>query len=649
MRSPIRRHAADAATVAFAGVLLNVAVFESLRSSTSKLALFAAVAIVAEALQRPHDELLPDALEGERFTLTAPIHLATLFVAGPWIAAAVAGWSVIAVGPFRGLPPMEMVRRAAAFGSSALAGGAAFTLAGGSFGHLTLPEDLLPAALAGLVYITARTLLEGLATQRPALPDVLTAAAGVGLGIVLAFAALHELWLGIALLPLLLLVERLYGRVVGLRHEMATALETFANIVDERDASTHGHSGRVARYVQDLASGMGLPAAEVRRLWWAGRLHDLGKVAVDASVLRKPGKLTPAEWGTVWRAPRLSARLLHRFRFAAQQAQAVEYHRERYNGTGYYGVPEQDIPLAAHFLILADAFDAMTTDKPFRKRLSREKALEEIERGSGTQFHPVIARAFIAVQRGEDPTAVVRAEELTAVREASALAPSTVRDSASLFGRPDLIALAGGGACLVALGLRQSIVAAIGAVVALVGLTVWQRTRKRVSRLTATLEEAWDVESDQAHIFGRVADAVEQAWPMEYAAFVEWTEDGAGGSITLERGDQRPPETSLISWLLREAESGAEIAVDEGRELPGAGYAVALPLRRDNSALVGFIVLCGLDQPPGHLLPALASSVDVLGLAFADAKPNVVLLPSRKTAATPLDAGLDDQARTLEA
>ena len=184
---------------------------------------------------------------------------------------------------------------------------------------------------------------------------------------------------------------------------------------------------------------------------------------------------------------------------------------------------------------------------------------------------------------------------------------------------------------------------------ALVGLTVWQRTRKRVSRLTATLEEAWDVQSDQAHIFGRLADAVEQAWPLEYAAFVEWTEDGAGGSIALERGDQRPPDTSLISWLLREAESGAEIAVDEGRELPGAGYAVALPLRRDNSALVGFIVLCGVGQPPGHLLPALASSVDELGLAFADAKPNLVLLPRRETTETELDAGLDSQARTLEA
>ena len=646
MLSIFRRHAADAATIAFAGVLLSLAVFESLGSSASKLALFAAVAIVAEALQRHDDELLPDALEGERFTLTAPIHLAVLLVAGPWVASAVAGWSVIAVGPFRGLAPMVMVRRAAAFGASALAGGAAFTLAGGSVGHLTLPEDLLPAAIAGLVYVTARTLLEGLATQRPALPDVLTAVAGVGLGVVLAFAALRELWLAIALVPLLLLVERLYGRVVGLRHEMATALETFANIVDERDPSTYGHSVRVARYVQDLASGLRLPAVEVRRLWWAGRLHDLGKVAVDGAVLGKPGKLTPNEWGTVWRAPRLSARLLHRFRFAAQQAQAVEYHRERYNGTGYYRVRTEDIPLAAHFLILADAFDAMTTDKPFRKRLSREDALEEIEKGSGTQFHPVIARAFIAVQRGEDPTVVVRAEELTAIRDASALAPSTVRHPVNLFGRPDLIALAGGGACLVALGLEQSTVAAGGAIAALVGLAIWDRARKRVSGLTARLEEAWDSDGDQAHIFGRVVDIVEQAWPLEYVAYVEWNENGVGGSIQLERGSEGPAETSLISWLLREAESGAGVVVGTGADLPGVGVALAVPLRFGNSELVGFLVLSGTQQPPKHLLPALETCLDQLGVAFAEAPKAVVLhrLPVKE-----LDAGLHRQARTLEA
>ena len=112
-------------------------------------------------------------------------------------------------------------------------------------------------------------------------------------------------------------------------------------------------------------------------------------------------------------------------------------------------------------------------------------------------------------------------------------------------------------------------------------------------RLTATLEEAWDSEGDQAQIFGRVVDIVEQAWPLEYMAFVEWNENGVGGSIQLERGTEGPAETSLISWLLREAESGAGVVVGTGADLPGVGVALAVPLRFGNSELVGFLVLSG--------------------------------------------------------
>jgi HD-GYP domain-containing protein (c-di-GMP phosphodiesterase class II) len=648
MRSLLRRRSADAATIAFAGVLLNVAVFESLRISTEKLALFAAVAIAAEALQRAHDELLPDALEGERFALTSPVHLAAMIVAGPWVAAAVAGWSVVAVGPFRGATPLPLLRRGAALATAALAGGFVFQLANGTVAHLLLPEDLLPAVLAGLVYVTVRTLLEGLAARRPVLPNLVTSSAEIGLGIAFAFAAVREIWLAITLAPVLLLVERLYARVVGLRHEMATALETFANIVDERDVSTYGHSLRVARYVEELARGLGFPSSEVRRLWWAGRLHDLGKVAVDSKVLSKPGKLSPAEWGTVWRAPRLSARLLQRFRFAARQAQAVEYQRERYNGTGYYRVRQQDIPLAAHFLILADAFDAMTTEKAFRERLTREEAFAEIESSSGTQFHPVIAKAFIAVQRGQDPASVLSAEELAAIRDVAVSPRAALSTPTNGLGRPEAAALFGGGLLLAGLGAGLPALSVVGVAAALVGLKLLHGTRRRVSHLTAALQDAFGKSGDQAQLFGNVVDAAERAWPLGYAALVTWSEDGAGGSVQLERGSGAPPEQSLISWLLREAESGAEIVVDTGGELPGTDVAVAVPLRRENSALVGFLVLCGSQQPPSHVLPALQSCLDPLGVAFAEA-PEAVVLRTLPAKPRKLDGGRRRQARTLEA
>jgi hypothetical protein len=373
-------------------------------------------------------------------------------------------------------------------------------------------------------------------------------------------------------------------------------------------------------------------------------------VAVDAAVLGKPGKLSPAEWSTVWRAPRLSARLLQRFGFASQQAQAVEYQRERYNGSGYYRVSRENIPLAAHFLILADAFDAMTTEKPFRKRLSREEALSEIERGSGTQFHPVIATAFAAVQRGQDPADVLPPEELTALRDTAGPPHSTLPGLTDASHRAGLVAAAGGGLILVGLGTGISLLAVAGGVVALAAFRMWHATRRRVSRLTSALYRTFEHAADHAQVFGSLVDVIDKAgtWPLAYAAFVEWSDDGSGGAVRLERGTRRPPQTALVSWLLREAESGAEIVVDTGVELPSAGFAVALPLRRDNSSLVGFIVLCGDDQPPGHVLPALEACIDSLGLAVGEARPADVLRLRTKNAAS-LDARRRRQPRTLEA
>src|SRR3954468_7217675 len=225
MRSLFLRRFGDGVSVLFAGVLLNVAVFEALKASPEKLALLAAVAIAAEALQGLDDELLPDALEGRRFSLTSAIQIAAILIGGPWVAAAVAGWSVVAVAPFRHAPFVQLVRRAGALAVAALAGGFALQAAGAVAGQMHLPDDMLHVALAGLVYVTVRTLLEGLVDKRVVLPDLLSAAAAIGLGIVLAFAALHEIWVAIALAPLLVLLERLYARVVGLRREMATALE----------------------------------------------------------------------------------------------------------------------------------------------------------------------------------------------------------------------------------------------------------------------------------------------------------------------------------------------------------------------------------------------------------------------------------------
>jgi HD-GYP domain-containing protein (c-di-GMP phosphodiesterase class II) len=587
----------------------------SLGTSAATFAFFAAAYMLAVALQRSEDESLPEPLEGERFSLSAPIHVAAILVAGPWAAALVAVLGTLTVRPFRHDGPRALIVRSVGLAAAALGAGYAFELSGGVVGAVRLPEDVLPIVLAGFVYWTARTVLEGLLKEHAAVnPDFLVGTAEIGIGLVLAYAAAEELWLAAALVPVLLLLDRLYGRVTILRRETASALETFANIVDERDTSTHGHSLRVAAYVRDLARGLGLPATEVRRLWWAGRLHDLGKVAVDSVVLRKPGKLSPAEWGAVWRAPRLSARLLQRFRFAAQQAQAVEYHRERYNGSGYYRALPEDIPLAAHFLIVADSFDAMTSYRAFREPLSEEDALRELEQGSGTQFHPAVARAFIAVRLGKDPACALSTEELASLRDA-AHPPRIVfpRAAGELRRKHELFLLGGGIALLAGLGAEVQELAAAGTAAVFWGVKMWLGRRLGMRRSTTALDRALADGGDPERLFDDFAAAVERSWRgFSYAALVPWEEDGSGGYVYLERGETDLSEPVLVSWLLREAESGAEMVHDTGAELPGAQVSLALPLRRENSALVGFVVLRGADRPPAHLPTALVGRVDKL-------------------------------------
>jgi HD-GYP domain-containing protein (c-di-GMP phosphodiesterase class II) len=587
----------------------------SLGTPAATFALFAAAYILAVALQRSEDESLPEPLEGERFSLSAPVHVAAILVAGPWAAALVAVLGTLAVRPFRHDGPRALIARSAGLAAAALGAGYAFELSGGVVGTLRLPEDVLPVVLAGFVYWTARTALDGLLKEHAAVnPDFLVGTAEIGLGLVLAYAAAEELWLAAALVPVLLLLDRLYGRVTILRRETASALESFANIVDERDKSTHGHSLRVAAYVRDLARGVGLPATEARRLWWAGRLHDLGKVAVDSVVLRKPGKLSPTEWGAVWRAPRLSARLLQRFRFAAQQAQAVEYHRERYNGSGYYRALPEDIPLAAHFLIVADSFDAMISYRAFREPLSEEAALRELEEGSGTQFHPVVVKAFIAVRRGEDPASMLAPEELSSLRDAAH--PTRIvfpRAVGELRRRHELFLLGGGIALLAGLGAEVQELAAAGTAAVLWGVKMWLGRRLGMRRSATALDRALADGGDPERLFESFAAAVERSWRgLSYAALVAWEEDGSGGYVYLEQGETDISEPVLVSWLLREAESGAEIVLDTGAELPGGHVSLALPLRRENSALVGFVVLRGSERPPAHLPTALVGRVDRL-------------------------------------
>ena len=600
--------------------LATIAAIRSTGAPLATLALFAAGVVVAQLFLDADRGRSREPVGVEPFRVVSGIHLACALVLGPWPAALLAIAGTLALRPFRGVAWRPVSIQALAFGLAALAAGYGFELAGSAAGAVALPQDLVALAVAGAAYAAVRAgLLDLLQAREQFRVDLPATAAETGLAAVVAVCVLGRPWNVLAVVPLVLVVHAAQVRLRDVRKETLHALETLANIVDERDPSTYQHSLRVAGYVDSLARALRLPFSDVDRLRWAGRLHDLGKVAVDASVLRKCEALDGAEWAAMRRHPRLSARLLQRFEFAAPQARAVEYHHERFDGGGYYGMDGEELPLASHFLIVADSFDAMMADRPYRAGLSREEALAEIERNVGTQFHPAVARAFVAVQRGLDPTEVLAPAELEQLRSAcTAHRLPRVPGAADLKERPELIALAGLVAALVGIGFDVPLVAAAGGAAALAGFALRAFARLRAERLAAALQTAIAAGGDRCQVFERLASRLEAACGARWARLVSWREDGLGGTVDLRRGDDETPDAAVVSWLVREAESGGEVIVAPGFELGGDGVHVALPLRRDNSALVGFFVFAAPRALPRHVELAMRNSLDALGLAIAE-------------------------------
>jgi len=582
-------------------------------------ALFLAAVILVELFEESDRERAREPMQWERFRLAAAVQIAAIIMLGPWAGALVAAAGLLAGGMFRGRALRNVAFDSSAGAIAACLGGLAFELAGGNVGRLHLLQDLIALVALALVYLTARALLLDVVRGRETFDPRLVSGTGeVGLGATLALLAIGHPWDVTVLIPVAIAVQQVQLRLKSLQRETLRALETFANIVDERDPSTYRHSLRVAGYVDELARALKLPFSEIDRLRWAGRLHDLGKVAVDASLLRKPGRLDRAEWAAMRRHPRLSARLLQRFEFVSAQARAVELHHERMDGGGYYGVGGDELPLASHFLIVADSFDAMTTNRPYRAGLSHEAALTEIERNAGTQFHPAVAKAFVAVQRGADPATILSADELAELRGASAPYRIGLTGPAELKERPELVALGGVVLALAGLGFAQDWLAASGAGIAVAGLALRALIRLRAERTTAALHRALGTEEERVRVFARLTDTVARAWKHDWIALMAWDEDGLGGSIEHARGDDPPPAASLTGLLVREAESGRNAVVAPGVELGRSGVVVALPLRRDNSALVGFLVVAAPKLPPRHVELALLDSLDEIGLALAD-------------------------------
>jgi diguanylate cyclase (GGDEF)-like protein/putative nucleotidyltransferase with HDIG domain len=181
-------------------------------------------------------------------------------------------------------------------------------------------------------------------------------------------------------------------------------LESLVTAIDRKDRYTKRHSEDVTNYALRLAEALTLSEDTYNAVRVAGLLHDVGKIGVPDAILRKPGKLTADEYEVIKGHVTVSALIIHGLPRLPDVLDAVANHHERWDGRGYpRGVSGYDIPLLGRIMAVADAFSAMTLDRPYRAGMSVEEALEEIERGAGTQFDPELARVFVETFRQKAP------------------------------------------------------------------------------------------------------------------------------------------------------------------------------------------------------------------------------------------------------
>lgn len=183
---------------------------------------------------------------------------------------------------------------------------------------------------------------------------------------------------------------------------LARALELKENL--HKDVGSYD---RVRSHARMIALELNLPESIVRHVEFASLVNGIGKIGVDDAILRKPGKLTPEEYAQVKKHPEIGKKILAQVKFLSPVTPMVLYHQERWDGKGYpAGLKGEEIPLGSRIVAVVNAFQAMMSERPYRKSLTQDQALEELQTGAGTQFDPAVVQAFVqALRKSQRPAA----------------------------------------------------------------------------------------------------------------------------------------------------------------------------------------------------------------------------------------------------
>ena len=198
--------------------------------------------------------------------------------------------------------------------------------------------------------------------------------------------------------------KQLDGKNTELRTAYIQTIRALAEAIDAKDAYTRGHSERVAVYASRIGDRMGLRKELIERIYFAGLLHDVGKIGIPDAIITKPDRLTPEEYDEIKKHPEIGAKILEPVEFLRSIVPCVRHHHEWFDGCKM-GYPDRlagdRIPLPSRVILVADTVEAMTSDRPYRKALPLDVVIKEMHKFSGTQFDPVVVEAFLKLIEGE--------------------------------------------------------------------------------------------------------------------------------------------------------------------------------------------------------------------------------------------------------
>ncbi|MFA6320400.1 MAG: HD-GYP domain-containing protein [Candidatus Omnitrophota bacterium] len=195
------------------------------------------------------------------------------------------------------------------------------------------------------------------------------------------------------------LLNSIFDRSGDRMREHLNVVKTLAKIIDANDPYTRGHCDKVMKHAVRICRKMKLPKKQTDAIKTASQLHDIGKLGIDLNILRKSTPLNEEDWQAIKLHPEIGARIIQQTGFFKDIVPMIRHHHARYDGGGYPDASRKNskIPLGARIIAVADAFDAMTSNRPYRKAMSTEEATAELRKCAGAQFDPQVVNAFLAL------------------------------------------------------------------------------------------------------------------------------------------------------------------------------------------------------------------------------------------------------------